>query len=90
VTAPDTYEHLHAGVVVLGGDGEPWGVEQILHEPQLAVTLVRHGQRVTGYPPAGTAVTVIDPADVRAEEWAAQVLIDAFGPVQLIGEAWHG
>jgi hypothetical protein len=84
-----TYEQLHAGAIVLGGDGEPWGVEQIDHEPQLAVTLVRLGQRVTGYPPLGTPVTVIDPADVRAEEWAAQVLIDAFGSVQLIGERWE-
>lgn len=84
-----TYEQLHAGAIVLGGDGSPWGVEQILFQPTLAVTLVRLGERVTGYPPAGTPVTVIDPADVRAEEWAAQVLIDAFGPVELIGERWE-
>lgn len=84
-----TYEQLHAGAIVLGGDGKPWGVEQILFQPTLAVTLVRLGERVTGYPPPGTPVTVIDPADMRAEEWAAQVLIDAFGPVELIGERWE-
>lgn len=84
-----TYEQVHAGAVVLGYDNQAWGVEQIMHSPTLAVTLVRHGARVTGYPPAGTEVTVLDPADVRAEEWAAQVLIEAFGSVELLGERWE-
>lgn len=86
-----TYEHVHAGDVVLGHDGELWGVETIDRTPQLAVTLVKHGQRVTGYPPAGTAVTVVEPADVRAEAWAAQAMIDAgLGPVSIIRESIEG
>jgi hypothetical protein len=81
-----TYEQVHAGAIVLGHDGELWGVEAIDHAPQLAVTLVKHGQRVVGYPPAGTPVTVVTPADVAAEARAAQVLIDAFGPVEIVSE----
>lgn len=84
-----TYEQVHTGDVVLGHDGDTWGVEQIVHDDGVTVvTLVRHGERVTGRPPAGTEVTVLVPADVRAEEWAVQQLIDAFGPVELIGERW--
>lgn len=81
-----TYEHVHAGDVVLGHDRELWGVEAISHTPQLAVTLVRHGQRITGYPPPGTGVTVVTPADVAAEAAAAQVFIDAGFGVELISE----
>lgn len=77
-----SYEQVHAGDTVLGHDGNVWGVESIDHGPPLVVTLVKHGERVTGYPPAGTEVTVIEAADVRAEQWAAQVLIDAgLGPI---------
>lgn len=84
-----TYEQVHAGDVVLGHDGNAWGVEQIVHDDGVTVvTLVRHGERVTGRPPAGTEVTVLAPADVRAEGWAAQQLIDAFGSVVLIRERW--
>jgi hypothetical protein len=83
-----TYEQVHAGATVLGHDGQVWGVEAIDREPHLSVTLVRYGQRVTGYPPAGTPVTVIEPADVRAEAWAAQQLIDAFGSVEIVSERW--
>lgn len=83
-----TYEQVHSGAVVLGHDGALWGVEHIQHEPTLAVTLVRHGRRLTGYPPAGTEVTVVEPADVSGELTAAQNLIDAFGSVELIAEHW--
>jgi hypothetical protein len=71
---------------VLGHDGDLWGVEVIEHEPVLAVTLVKHGHRITGYPPAGTAVTVVTPADVTAEQRAVQVFIDAGFKVELISE----
>lgn len=84
-----TYEQVHSGAVVLGHDGALWGVEHIEREPTLAVTLVRHGQRVTGWPPAGIEVTVIDQPDMSAEFWAAQNLIDAFGSVELIAEHWE-
>ena len=81
-----TYEQVHAGDVVLGGDGNAWGVAMIQHRPSLAVTLVRHGARVTGHPPDGTEVTVIEPTDVRALGWAFGVLAEAFGDIELIGE----
>jgi hypothetical protein len=86
-----TYEQVHSGAVVLGHDGALWGVEAIMREPVLSVTLVQHGRRVTGYPPAGTEVTVIEDADVAAEFRAAEVLANAFGPVELVAE-WidHG
>lgn len=81
-----TFEQVHAGDIVLGHDGELWGVEAIDHAPRLAVTLVRHGQRVTGYPPAGTPITVVTPADLSAEFWAAQVFIDAGFDIEIISE----
>jgi hypothetical protein len=82
------YEQVHAGDTVLGHDGDVWGVEAIDHGPPLAVTLVKHGGavRVTGYPPAGTPVTVVEPADVGAEERAYAVLTEAFGPIEILGE----
>ena len=81
-----SYEQVHAGDIVLGHDGELWGVEAIDHVPQLAVTLVKHGQQVTGYPPAGTPVTVVAPADLSAEFWAAQMFIDAGFDVEIVSE----
>lgn len=86
-----TYEGVHTGALVLGHHGDVWGVEAIAKAPRLAVTLVKdEGRtRVTGYPPPGTPVTVIQPADVSAEAEAAQVLIDAgLGPVEILGERW--
>jgi hypothetical protein len=85
-----TYEQVHAGSTVLGHDGDVWGVEAIDHGPPLAVTLVKHGQRVVGYPPPGTPVTVIEPADVGAEAQAWEVLSAAFGPVEILGERYEG
>ena len=85
-----TYEQAHAGDVVLGHDGELWGIAELEHSPQLKVVLVRHGARVTGYPPAGTSCTVVTPADVRAEAWATDVLMAVgLGPIQIISEKWE-
>lgn len=81
-----TFEQVHAGDTVLGHDGEVWGVKGIDHVPHLAVTLVKYGQQVVGYPPPGTPVTVVTPADLSAEFWATQILIDAFGAVEVISE----
>lgn len=80
------YEQVHAGDIVLGHDGELWGVEAIDHAPQLAVTLVKHGHRVVGYPPAGTPVTVVAPADVAAEYRAVQMFIEAGLAVEIVSE----
>lgn len=84
-----TYEEIHVGAVVLGHDGNTWGVEHIEREPVLAVTLYRNGFRTTGYPPPGTEVVVISAADVSAELAAAENLIHAFGSVELIAEHWE-
>jgi hypothetical protein len=84
-----TYEDVHAGDYVLGHDGEMWGVLAIDHAPQLAVTLVRPGHQVTGYPPAHTPVTIVARSDISAEFAAAQVLADAgLGP-ELVTEIWQ-
>lgn len=85
----DTYETVHAGDVVLGHDGQTWGIAAISREPQLAVTLERHGVRVTGYPPAGTPVTVIARADVSAERAAVGALLAGGLGVALIAEHWE-
>lgn len=85
-----TYEQVHAGDVVLGHDGELWGVAEIDHAPQLRVTLVRYDVRITGYPPADTWCTVVTPGDIRAEAWAVDALIGAgLGPVEIISEKWE-
>jgi hypothetical protein len=83
-----TYEQVHTGAIVLGHDNDVWGVEAIDHGPPLVVTLVKGTQRVTGQPPPGTPVTVVEPADVSLERQAAQVLIDAGFDVELLGERW--
>jgi hypothetical protein len=85
------YEQVHAGDIVLGHDRELWGVESIDHVPQLAVTLVRHGVRVTGYPPPGTQITVVEAVDTSAEAAACDVLLAAgLGPVEILGERRNG
>lgn len=84
-----TYEQVHSGAVVLGHDGALWGVETIVQGPPLAVTLVKNGARITGYPPPGTEVTVVVPADVSAEERAAALLIGTFGSVELLAEHYQ-
>lgn len=83
------YERVHAGDIILGHDRELWGVAEIQHAPRLAVTLVKHGRSVTGYPPADTPVTVVTPAAMDAEAAAWQALTDAgLGPVEILGERW--
>lgn len=83
-----TYEQVHAGDHVLGRHRDLWGVEAIEHVPRLAVTLVKPGHRVTGYPPSGTPVTIVHASDVGAEAAAWQVLAAALGPVEIIREMW--
>lgn len=85
----DTYETVHAGDVVLGADGQEWGVVAISRiGGQLAVALTRFGQTVTGYPPTGTPVTVLSRADTIEEARAYEVLRTSFGDVEVLGEVW--
>ena len=85
----DVYETLHVGDIVQGYDGLLWGVAGIDHEPELVVTLTRHGQTLTGRPPAGTPVTIVQRADVSAEAAAVGALLGAGYNVQLISERWE-
>lgn len=86
----DTYETVHAGDVVLGADGQEWGVVAISRVGgQLAVALTRFGQTVTGYPPSGTPVTVLSRADTIEEARAYEVLAASFGDVEVLGEVWN-
>lgn len=84
-----TYEEVHTGDHVLGHDGDLWGVAAIEHVPRIAVTLVKPGHRVTGYPPAGTPVTIVARSDIAAEAAAWQVLAAAFGPIEIVSESWN-
>lgn len=82
----DTYEMVHVGDVVLGHDGQEWGVAAIGGG---AVTLTRYSQAVTGYPPANTPVTVLSRADTIEEARAYEVLAASFGDVEVLGEVWN-
>lgn len=84
-----TYDEVHAGDHVLGHDGDLWGVEVIEHGPRLAVTLIKPGHRVTGYPPAGTQVTIVHRSDVSAEGAAWGVFAAAGFGVEVLGERWE-
>lgn len=85
-----TYEDVHAGDLVLGHDNAVWGVAEIVRTPRLAVTLVKDDghTRVTGYPPGGTEVAIVQRADISQEMSAAQLLIEAGVGVELIAETW--
>jgi hypothetical protein len=85
-----TYEDVHTGDVVFGHEEQPWGVQRIEREPTVAVTLVRHGQTVTGYPPPGTPVTVLTVAGVEPEKQAFELLALAGLNPQVISEVWEG
>lgn len=84
-----TYADIHAGAVVLGHDGELWGVAEVTREPRFTVTLVRGGHRVTGYPPLETPVTIVTPADVSQEMRAAQAFVDAGFAPEIISQSWE-
>lgn len=81
----DTYETVHTGDVVLGHDGQEWGVAAIGGG---AVTLTRFGQTVTGYPLPDTPVTVLSRADTIEEARAYAALAASFGDVEVLGELW--
>lgn len=86
-----TWEDVHAGAVVLGHDGQTWGVAGVAPGPDgPTVALVRHGQQLVGRPPAGTPITVIQPADVSGELAAVDALLaGGLGPVEIVYENWE-
>jgi hypothetical protein len=84
-----TWEEVHAGDVVLGHDGQVWGVAAVVPGSPAGpiVTLTRHGV-TTGpaQPPPGTPITILERADSAAEARAFGALSAAgLGP-QLIEE----
>lgn len=89
----DTYDaDVRPGDVVRGHDGHDWGVESITHHPRLAVTLVRHGRRIVGYPPVGTEVVIVQRGQVPAGgdiEVAALEALRRLGPAELLHEEWR-
>lgn len=80
-----TWAECHAGDIVIGYDGQTWGVESIAPHPAgPAVTIVRHEQRLTAQPPGDTPIERLDEADVSAEAAAFATLTAAgLGPVVL-------
>jgi fructose-1,6-bisphosphatase/inositol monophosphatase family enzyme len=84
----DTWGSLHAGDVVLSSDDkrELWGAAAVAGR---RVTLVRHGQSVTGYPEPAEPVSVVSRCDTSAEAMAWQVLDAAGLQPQVISETWE-
>jgi hypothetical protein len=90
----ETYDaDARPGDIIRGGDGNVWQIAEMDRESPrgFSVTLVRDGYRVTGWPPLGTEVEILQRAEVPhgadAEVSALQALA-ALGPVSLVREAW--
>lgn len=80
---------LHAGDVVVGVDEGLWGVERV--RPFVpSVTLVKHGERVTGQltDPAAP-VNVVHEEDTSAERAAWSVLAAAGLAPEVLEESWE-
>ena len=91
---PDTWDaDARPGDIVLGFDGNEWGVVSIARSPRLAVTLVRNGTTITGYPPVGTEARILSratvPAGPETEVAAMRALVDAGLAPELLGESWQ-
>lgn len=85
-----TWDVVHAGEVVRGHDGNDWGVETIDQRGGLlGVTLVRHGQRITGWPTPDTPILVVQRCDTIAEAQAWQALAAAGLAPEVIHESWE-
>jgi hypothetical protein len=89
-----TFGSLHGGDIVLGQDGNAWGVEYVSRKwgaiagPAFEVCLVRHGARVTGWPDESASVTVVQRADTALEAGAYTVLTEAGLNPEVISERW--
>jgi hypothetical protein len=85
----DTWDGVHAGDVVLGHDGQTYGIVGAHAAPGgPVITLFRHGV-ITGpaQVPHGTPVTVLQRADNAAEARAFAVLAAAGLNPEVIGES---
>jgi hypothetical protein len=89
---PSTWEQVHAGDVVLGHDGQTYGVADIAPAAPGGpiVTLYRHGARVgPAQPPPGTPIVVVRRADTSAEAHAFSVLAAAGVGPEVIRESYQ-
>lgn len=87
----DTWDDVHAGDVVLGHDGQTYGVVAVHVAPGgPVITLFRHGA-IAGpaQVPHGTPVTVLQRADTAAEARAFAVLATARLNPEVIGESYR-
>jgi hypothetical protein len=90
-----TFGALHGGDIVQGAeDGLPWGVEYVSRSwligshAKFEVALVRHGQRVIGWPAESDPVNVIQRADTAWEASAFETLAAAGLQPEVILERW--
>jgi hypothetical protein len=93
-TPPDTWGSLHAGDVVLGNDGQEWGVEAtrrtaLFVSGHVTITLVRHGMRATAGVAAHLPVVVVRRADTSEEYRAAGALLAGGLTPEVIEERWE-
>jgi hypothetical protein len=79
-----TWAAVHAGDIVLGHDGQEWGV---LAVSSPAVTLTRYGRTVAGRPDPADPVVITRPADHAATATAVDVLIAAGFVPEIISES---
>lgn len=86
-----TWEDARAGSIVLGYDGNTYGVtEHVPHPAGPIVTLVRYGVRTgPAQPPPLTPITIVEPADMTAEANAFAVLSAAGLAPELLRETYE-
>jgi len=90
-----TYGELHAGDIVVGYDGEAWGVERVAAlRPQgervvRPMTLIKSGERVAGLPAADEPVNVVHQEDTSAEAAAWGVFAYAGLVPEVLEETWE-
>lgn len=88
-----TWRDVHAGDIVLGHDGQEWGVLGIEHDPPSmldrtsAVTLTRYGRTLTGRPPSVAPVIITQTADHSDTASAIDALLSVGFGVEIISES---
>lgn len=88
----DTWDDVHAGDVIIGHDGQAYGVEDICPDPVRGptITLIRHGIRTgPAQPPPGTPIRIAQRAETSGEAYAFGVLAAAGLNPQVIRESYR-
>jgi hypothetical protein len=90
------WRDVHAGDIVLGHDGQEWGVLNVEHfrpaaggypSYPLTITLTRYGRTIAGQPDPSAPVIITQSADHTIEYAAVQHLLDAGFPVCVVSES---